>query len=224
MNDDNEIWDEFKWEEFMKDQDKKLDRYMELFYRYQDHPDCDEIIAREMGWTWLFDHKNEEESSELLAEETDGEEWKARSGIRDDDDEDEEEGQRFEIEGFRNVPVYQKAKAFAVRAMKFADSLPEGKRGDSSVVDFVSNAMIAPAKIVGGSGIGYEREELGGNIAYCKRGLHAANFSIAALREMKDKHIIMGEMYMEYMLALTEVRNLIAIHIIELRELFRRGV
>jgi hypothetical protein len=220
MNDDHEIWDEFKWEEFMKEQDKKLDRCMELFYRYQDHPDCDEIIAREMGWSWLLDRYTEEESGELFTDEADGEEWKVRSGIREDEDEED----RFEIEGFRNVPVYRRAKAFAVRAMRFADSLPEHKRGDSSVVDFVSNAMIAPAKIVGGSGIGYEREELGGNIAYCKRGLHAANYSIAALREMKDKRIIMGEMYVEYMLALTEVRNLIAIHIMELRELLRRGV
>ena len=59
MNSDNEIWDEFKWEEFMKEQDKKLDRYMELFYRYQDDPNCDEIIAREMGWTWLLEHNSE---------------------------------------------------------------------------------------------------------------------------------------------------------------------
>ena len=222
MNDDNEIWDEFKWEEFMKEQDRKLDRYMELLYRYQDHPDCDEIIPREMGWAWLFDRNNEEERGGLSAEEAEGEEWKVRSGLCGDGD--EEEAERFEIEGFRNVPVYQMAKAFAVRAVNFADSLPEDKRGDSSVVDFVSNAVIAPAKIAGGSGIGYEREELGGNIAYCKRGLQAANLSIAALREMKEKRIIMGATFTEYMLALTEVRNLIAVRIIDLRDLLRRGL
>jgi hypothetical protein len=54
--------------------------------------------------------------------------------------------------------------------------------------------------------------------------LHAATLSMKALREMKDKRIIVGDTYMEYMLPLTEVRNLIAVHIIELRDLLRRGV
>ena len=48
MDDEHEIWDEFRWEEFMKEQDKKVDRYMELFYRYKDDPNRDEIIAKEM--------------------------------------------------------------------------------------------------------------------------------------------------------------------------------
>ena len=50
MSGDREIWDEFRWEEFMREQDRKIDRYMELFYRYQNHPDRDEIIAHEMEW------------------------------------------------------------------------------------------------------------------------------------------------------------------------------
>ncbi|HTK81641.1 MAG TPA: hypothetical protein VL633_05070 [Bacteroidota bacterium] len=218
MRDDSEIWDEFKWEEFMKEQDKKLDRYMELFYRYQDDPNRDEIIAREMGWTWLLENgekdARDEEVNEFPDEDAEGEEWKARSGLQEDD----------KFDGFRDTPVYLRAKAFAHTAMKFADSLPEDKRGDSSVVDFLSNAMVAAAKIAGGSGIGYDIEELGGNIAYCKRGLHAANYALAALREMNEKRIITEDSYAELLVPLTEVRNMIAVHVLDLREQFRKGI
>lgn len=217
MDDANEIWDEFQWEEFMREQDKKIDRYMELFYRYQDHPDRDKIIAREMGWEWLL---NEEEkknfSDEPPAEETEeGDGWKRSAGVEDELD---------DLQEYRTLPVYQKSKLFALHALRFVDTLPESFREDSTVVDFVSNAMIASAKIAGGTGMGDDIEELGANIAYCKRGLGAANLAIASLHEMKEKKLIEEPSYMEVMKEAVDVRNTIAIHIVDLREKFRRGV
>jgi len=217
MSDSDEIWDEFKWEEFMQEQDKKVDRYMELFYRYQDHPDRDEIIAREMGWTWLLEHESEDRDSSIFEDEEieEGEEWKVTAGVNEES---------LELENFRGHPIYQKTYQFALRAMKFVDQLPENKKEDSSVVDFVSNAMIAGAKIAGGTGLGDDLEELGGNIAYCKRGLAAANLAIAALHEMKQKRIINEKNYFELVKEATDVRNAIALHIVNLRERFNRGV
>ncbi|MBI4546624.1 MAG: hypothetical protein HY707_01485 [Ignavibacteriae bacterium] len=217
MNENNEIWDEFKWEEFMKEQDKKVDRYMELFYRYQDHPDRDEIIAREMGWTWLLEHESEDADASIFDDEEgeEGEEWKLAAGVSDES---------FEHDDFRNNPLYQKTYQFALRAVKFVDQLPEKKREDSSVVDFISNATIAGAKIAGGTGLGEDLDELGGNIAYCKRGLAAANLAIAALHEMKEKRIINDKTYFDLVKDATEVRDAIALHIVELREKFYRGV
>src|ERR1051325_10872003 len=120
MLDDDEIWDEFRWEEFMKEQDKKVDRYMELFYRYKDDPNRDQMIAREMGWTWLLDDAQPEEDTFAPEEEDveDGEEWKSRSGIQ---------RESFEIDRFEELPAYQKARAFAVRSMRFVEELPEDK-------------------------------------------------------------------------------------------------
>src|SRR5258708_2137135 len=124
MYEENEIWDEFRWEEFMKEQDKKVDRYMELFYRYQDAPNRDEMIAREMGWTWLLeDLQNERDSPEPDEDDVEeGEEWKSQSGVR-------QEG--FDLNRFEQLPAYQRARTFASRAMKFVDQLPEDKRGTS---------------------------------------------------------------------------------------------
>jgi hypothetical protein len=219
MFDENEIWDEFRWEEFMKEQDKKVDRYMELFYRYQDHPDRDEIIAREMGWKWLLDERLDDDESLSLDDTNDeGEEWKTSSDIFEDEQSTEE------LERHSHLPVYQKTKELALKAYRFVDELPEAKRQDSAVVDFVANAMIASAKIAGGTGMGNDIDELGANIAYCKRGLDASNLALAALHEMKEKGIITDMSYLSLIREATDVRNTIAIHILDLREKFRRGV
>lgn len=42
--------DEFEWERFMKKADARTDQYGKLLEKYMDHPDRDQIIAREMGW------------------------------------------------------------------------------------------------------------------------------------------------------------------------------
>lgn len=219
MADRDDIWDEFQWEEFMKEQDKKVDRYMELFYRYQNHPNRDELIAREMGWTWLLEqaeHFMDLPNVEEDDDEKEGEEWKASAGI---------EGEGFlEMDDFEHQPVYLKSKEFALRAYRFVDDLPESVREDSAVVDFIANAMIASAKIAGGTGMGDGMEELGANIAYCKRGLAASNLAIAALHEMKEKRIIGGLAYFDLVREAAEVRNTIAIYILDLREKFRLGI
>src|SRR3982751_4168525 len=53
------VWDEYEWERFLQQQDHKTEKYMERLEKYLDHPQRDQIIAREMGWTQLL---NEEES------------------------------------------------------------------------------------------------------------------------------------------------------------------
>jgi hypothetical protein len=84
--------------------------------------------------------------------------------------------------------------------------------------------MIASAKIAGGTGMGDDMEELGANIAYCKRGLAAANLAVASLHEMEEKKIVEARSYLELMKEAIDVRNAIAIHIVDLREKFRRGI
>jgi len=52
------IWDEYEWERFLRQQDGKTEKYMQLLETYLDDPERDEIIAREMGWTQLLDEKD----------------------------------------------------------------------------------------------------------------------------------------------------------------------
>lgn len=220
MDENNEIWDEFKWEEFMREQDKKVDRLMELFLRYQDDPNCEQIIEQEMGWDSLRDADEEgsdvtdfDYEEEMEDELDEGDEWKAVAGY---------EGSH-RLHSHHLIPAFQSAYAFALRAHRFVESLPMQNRSDSSVVEFVSNAMIAPAKLAGGSGMGYDLEQLGGNIACCKRGLAASNLALDALREMKKKGLVGEDDYRSLMRDAFEVRNAIASHILDLRERFHRG-
>jgi hypothetical protein len=214
MEDNREIWDEFRWEEFMKEQDKKVDRYMELFFQYQNDPDRDNIIAKEMGWQWLAENVEEDAPEPDEAEAEEGEEWKT----------DLPDAELSGVEDYKQLPVFQISHEFAITAMEAVEQLPEERRNDSCVVDFVSHAMVASAKIAGGAAVGNVVEELGGNIAYCKRGLISANMAISSLSEMSEKKILDQPTYLRLMEEAQEVRNAIALYILELRERFQRGV
>ena len=52
---DDRPWSEEKWEAFMKEGDLRAARFGELLETFIDHPDRDEIVAREMGWDDLAD-------------------------------------------------------------------------------------------------------------------------------------------------------------------------
>src|SRR6476619_6620471 len=68
-------WDEYEWERFLQQQDHKTEKYMELLEKYLDHPQRDQIIAREMGWTQLLNGETwNEDVDSLLAEEADSDE------------------------------------------------------------------------------------------------------------------------------------------------------
>ena len=218
----DEVWDEFRWEQFMQEQDRKVDRLIELMKKYMDDPNRDEIIEREMGWS--VPPGEAENDLDFLGqeffdedEEEDGEGWKSAAGVED-------EGEELELHAFRKLPAFQKANDFGLRAFDFVEKLPEHIREDSDVVDFISNAMIAAAKLAGGASFDEDANLLGGSIAYCKRGLNASNNSIEALQAMKRRKIIDEASYLSLFEDAKEVRDLIAVYIVELREKFRRGV
>ena len=67
-------WDEYEWERFLQQQDHKTEKYMELLEKYLDHPQRDQIIAREMGWTQLLNGDDwTDEVDAMLAEESSAE-------------------------------------------------------------------------------------------------------------------------------------------------------
>jgi hypothetical protein len=58
-------WDEYDWERFLQQQDRKTEKYMELLEKYLDDPNRDQIIAREMGWHHLLDENGKDWSEDL---------------------------------------------------------------------------------------------------------------------------------------------------------------
>jgi len=214
-----EVWDEFRWEEFMKESDKRSEKYAELLQKYLDHPDRDIIIAREMGWDWLLealenDEMEDEEEDELHLYDEDteeGEGWKQAANYLSD-----------EFDEVENLRVYQIAFSFGLDATNLVRA--QTLQGmDESLSSFLESATIPAAKIAGGFSMGFEMDSLGGNIANCKRGLASANTALEALREMKDKDLISQKEYLDYYNRAKEVRDELGIYIVELREQFRQG-
>ena len=62
-----EVWDEYVWERFLQEQDRNTEKYFRLLETYMDHPNRDEIIAEEMGWSIYeasVDDEDEDEEQE----------------------------------------------------------------------------------------------------------------------------------------------------------------
>lgn len=210
-----EIWDEYRWEEFFRESDKRTDKYSNLLDQYMDHPDRDRIIAEEMGWTHLLDDiddKNKEWKNDIIFDEyEEGEEWKRLTGYVPTD-----------FESFEDLPLYQKAFEFTIDAINMVDENLEDK-GDESVSAFCHSVTVPAAKIAGGFGFGFDMDNVGGNIANCKRGLNAANRMLDALFEIGEKELLERDIYLEFYTRAKEVRDELAIYIVELRESFWRG-
>lgn len=211
-----EIWDEHQWEDFYRETDKRTDQYIHLIDKYKDHPDRNRIIAREMGWTYLRDEDDGDKKRWMdefdFYEYDEGEEWKS---LTDYDITD--------FDSFENLPLYQKAFEYTIDAMNMIDE-HLANVDDESINTFGRCVTIPPAKIAGGFGLGFQMDSLGGNIANCKRGLSAANKMLEALYDIGKKNLLDQETYLNYYSRGKEIRDGLAIYIIELRERFRRGI
>lgn len=214
-DEESEIWDEHQWEEFMQESDKRTDKYVYFLEKYRDHPDRDKLIAIEMGWFHMLDELDDESDSEddiIIGEVDEGEEWKQVTGYKP-----------TEYDSFEHFPLYRLAFEFTLEAMDLIQGKLKGT-DDESITAFTRSSTIPPAKIAGGFGLGFSLESLGGNIANCKRGLTAANRILTALQEMRDKKILDQETFQYFYSKGKEVRDGLAIYIVELRERFRKGI
>ena len=177
-NDDDfepvEVWDEYVWERFLQEQDRNTEKYFKLLETYMDHPNRDEIIAEEMGWS-VFETaeelddsgENPEPSEYLLEEESEGDE---------------------EFEEFTQSPVY----ADTLRLHKWINRLFDSRedlREHPEAVRFATRSAICGAKLAAAL-CGQENTEIGMTIAYLKRALKAANDALEAAQILADTGVL----------------------------------
>jgi hypothetical protein len=176
----DKIWDEYDWERFLQQQDRKTEKYMELLERYIDHPNRDQIIAREMGWHHLLDKDGEKwaESVDSLFEEENG------SGEQSEQEDDSaEEG--AEAESFEVHPLYKASFALTVWIDQFFDETQE-MQNHPAAVRLSTNVAIASAKLAAALSDD-DVDEIGMTIAYLKRALKAVTTALdAAFQLRKD--------------------------------------
>lgn len=230
---DDEIWDEERWEAFLRESDRRTDRYMELMYGFlKRHPrpdarDADALaqwkatlrrFLRDKGWQrediilpflWL----EEEEPDDDWA----GFEAPAGDGLADD------AWTPDPVDDILHVPVYGQASALATDVLDWAHGLAVGAK-DSTLVQYCACATQITAYIARGHGFGFERDALGGNIACAKRALAVANAALALLREMRHAPYMDASQYRRLYEQTYEVRNALGLYVQELRERFDLGI
>jgi hypothetical protein len=175
----DKIWDEYDWERFLQQQDRKTEKYMELLERYIDDPNRDQIIAREMGWNHLLDKDGREwtESVDSLFDEEMAEADEAEEDC-DEEKEDEEDG--FEVH-----PLYQASFALTVWIDQVFEELNE-LQNHPAAVKLSTHTAIASAKLAAALSDD-DVDEIGMTIAYLKRALKATMVGIdAAIQLRKD--------------------------------------
>lgn len=171
-------WDEYDWERFLQQQDRKTEKYMDLIERYMDHPNRDQIIAREMGWYHLLDK--------------DGETWAENVDVRFDEEilaaaeaEAEDSEQTDDDEGFEVHPLYKASFALTVWIDQLFEELGD-VQNQPAAVKLSTQAAIASAKLAAALSDD-DIDEIGMTIAYLKRALKAImNALEAAVQLRKD--------------------------------------
>jgi len=182
----DKIWDEYDWERFLQQQDRKTEKYMELLERYIDDPNRDQIIAREMGWNHLLDKDGREwveNVDSLFDEELEAD---AEGGDGDEDKEDAEDG--FEVH-----PLYQASFALTVWIDQLFEEVKD-LQNQPAAVKLSTNVAIASAKLAAALSDD-DVDEIGMTIAYLKRALKAIMTAIEGAMQLRRDGAIDAERF-----------------------------
>lgn len=176
MPDDESIraWDEHDWERFLQQQDRKTERYMDLLEKYLDHPERDQIIAREMGWHHLLDDAGKDWIEEMDAKFE--EEW------ADVVDEIVPPGELRE-EPFEMHPLYQAAFALLTWEDELLNELGDLQHHPAAI-QLTTQSAIASGKLAAALNDD-DVDEIGMTIAYLKRALRAITSAMEAAVKLK---------------------------------------
>ena len=169
------VWDEYDWERFLREQDLRTERYLELLEKYADHPERDALIAKEMGWV-DFDREEEELWDEIEGKgeaDTLSEEWEVEdSGV-----------DQAEVH-----PLYQACFELTI----WLDEALQA-RGEVAASHPASLELLHQASIMGGKLAAAlsdpESTELGMTLAYLKRALRAVNLGLNAYAEIHREKV-----------------------------------
>jgi hypothetical protein len=192
------VWDEYEWERFLQQQDHKTEKYMELLEKYLDHPQRDQIIAREMGWTQLLN----EEESDSWSEEVDAmlaEEASSRDGSGT-----QQESAAF-TDGFEDHTLYRAAFALTVWIDQLFDEQTT-LQNEPAAVKLATHSALASAKLAAALSDD-DVDEIGMTIAYLKRALKAITVSMEAGGQLVGEKLITAQQHSVLQQRLFEVRD-----------------
>jgi hypothetical protein len=196
------VWDEYQWERFLQQQDRKTEHYMELLEKYMDHPDRDQIIAREMGWSHLLDGAEEDWLEQADAQLT------SELGLDNADEEEGESEAAAEESGngdFEMHPLYQASFALTVWVDQLFDELGD-LQNHPSAVKLATQSAIASAKLAAALSDD-DIDEIGMTIAYLKRALKAITTAMEAAVTLRSEITLPKERFATLNSRLFQIRD-----------------
>jgi len=205
------VWDEYEWERFLQEQDRKTERYMELLERFIDDPNRDQKIAKEMGWYHLLDKEGKQwvENVDALF----GEEFEED---RDVENEGEEGDGRLD----KVHPLYQESFALTVWMDEiFREFGPVERR--PFCVKLAAHSAVASAKLAAALSDD-DMDELGMTIAYLKRALREVTMGMDVVKEVGNELDLSGEQVGHLSGRLFQIRDGIIVLMGEYRAMWRR--
>jgi hypothetical protein len=211
-NEHEKVWDEYDWERFLQQQDRKTERYMELLEKYIDDPNRDQIIAREMGWHHLLDDA--------------GSHWAANvdSLFEEHGEEAGEDVPSFEAEEddqtFETHPLYQASFALTTWIDTLFDEEAD-LQNHPCAVQLATQSAIANAKLAAALSDD-DIDELGMTIAYLKRALKAITNAMQAAAQLKAEIGLSPERYGGLLQRIFQIRDGIITLMGKYREEWRR--
>lgn len=172
-------WDEYDWERFLQEQERRTEKYMALLEKYMDDPDRDSIIAREMGWTHLIGGETREWEDEV------------ESSFEDSEDGETEAPSPLEsmIFGFERHPLYRQTVAFNAELDELFARLDNSVRENAAAVTLREETTLTAAKLAAALNDD-EVDELGMSIAYLKRALHALTAALNAAVKIHEEGLV----------------------------------
>jgi len=174
---EDDDWDEEEWERFLQKTDVRTAKYIELFETLHNHPDCDNLIAKEMGWSHKYEDCNYKKNKSCGNCEKRNE---CRIYEIDRIFDNAIEYNETTESDIKNITAYKKSYDLYIKLSKYFKNR-KGMDTDEDVLDAISASSMVSAKIAGGHGMGYEKDSLCGNIANCKRALKNAGICIYSL-------------------------------------------
>lgn len=247
-NFNGDIWDEHQWEAHLNeiakqntqlrkfiapDSSDNNPRWLTLLRENSDEWDAvDAFIEEELQFDDPYFEDDELDDDEF--DDPFWEEWEEEDFLFDDEEDDFDAGEEwkelsdeFTLSGNGSIEmldIYNDSRELAVIILQWIE-YSNPKYLNSDCTDFVGEVLKIGAKIAGGYSFGFDREFLGGNIAYTKKALHCANDGLTILqRDLKGNSIIGRKQYLHFHERLFELRNDIGIYIQELREQFYTGL
>ena len=200
---DRSVWDEYRWESFIRQQDARTDEYMALLEYYGEDPDSHNIIARSMGWMHLVTNCQDEPNPAHCQQcpeqrradcqfhdayfnrpETVSpmEDLPPGCCLDEDPDEDNLALQAQWHARYTQHPVHDLARQLVSRLNRLCRRLPEGRpAAQGPLARLLHYAHCCLGKIAASLDGYSEPEVLGMVVAYLKIAFHAASVSLGQL-------------------------------------------